>query len=1047
MRSLLALLLCAAAPPVFAASLDPSREITQYAIDVWQRAHGLPQNAVTAIAQTADGYLWLGTEEGLVRFDGVRFVVFDTSNTSALRNNDVQCLYAGRNGRLWVGTKGGGLTRVEAGTFTTYGPADGLRSNVVLAIHEDAQGTVRVGTRAGLHRVAGARLEPDGPAPLQSATVNAIAAGAEGTLWIGTERGVFELASAQVVHHTTANGLLSNEVRAILVAPDGTVWAGTNNGLNRLRDRRWTSLGVDEGLGSNLVVALLVDGAGTLWIGTRGGGLTRLTGTRLERAGTAEGLSHDDAIALYEDREGSLWIGTNNGGLNRLKNSSVTNIGTREGLSADIVLPVLAEADGTVWAGTYGRGLNRLQNGSVRIFTERDGLSSNVVLALHAAGGGLWIGTRSGIDRLEKGRVTNVMARVGLRPQAVHAILEDRGGTLWAGTRAGLIHVRDGRGTTFTTEDGLSNGFVSALFEARDGTIWAGTQGGGISRRVDGAWRVYSTRDGLRSDVVWSITEDAGGAIWVGTNGGGIARFDGARFIAYGTREGLLTDSIFTVLDDGAGSLWLSSNKGLLRVARKDFEAFDARRIARIAATWFDESDGMRSRECNGGIQPAGSRAADGRLLFPTIKGIVAVDPSRLVTNPVPPSVVIERAVVNATAVDATRFVRLARGRGQLEFAYTGLSFVAPAKVRFQYRLEGFDAAWIDVRGRREAYYTNIPPGTYTFHVRAANNDGVWNREGAAFAFALAPHFTQTYTFYVLLGAAVALAAFGAHTRRITGLQARAQNRERLLEAERQARVAAEHADRLKDEFLTTLSHELRTPLTAIVGWSKVVSMRRLAPDVAHAIAVIQRNAEAQTRLVEELLDVSSIVTRKMRLEVSRVDLRALLAGAVDAARPAAAAANITLESSIPDDLPPILGDPHRLQQVMGNLLSNAIKFTDRGGRVRLEARASGAEVVLSISDTGVGIAADVLPFVFNRFRQADSSATRMHGGLGLGLALVRDLVELHGGRVTAASAGLGRGSTFTVVLPVAAPSTSRMAGPSTSLRAGGNLDESGPPS
>lgn len=1154
----------AQAPPSALPSLDPERAITQHAHDVWQRAQGLPQNGVAAIAQTADGYLWVGTEEGLARFDGVTFTAFDRRNVPALASNNISTLLAARDGTLWIGTRGGGLLRLRESQFTRIDSRDGQVNQAITALHQSPDGTVWIGTAAGLHRVDGDGLVT---VPLPGGgrgTVWALATQPDGTLWIAVGRAIARLAGSRVTWLTDADGLASPEVRALLAGRDGAMWIGTRSGLQRFRDGRFETWTRTQGLGANLVVALEEDRAGTLWIGTRGGGLARLTAAGFSTFSTADGLSHEDAVSLFEDREGSLWIGTNNGGLNRLRHSTVTTTGAHEGLSHDIVLPVVTDDAGVVWAGTYGGGLNRIEGDRVTTFRQANGLSSDIVLSLWPArGGGIFVGTRAGIDRIAGGRVTNLTAQLGLRLPTVNALYEDRAGALWIGTRNGLLKAANGSVERFGVADDWSNDFVSAILEDGGGAIWVGTQGGGVRRYADGRWTGLSENDGLPSAVVWSLNLDSRGTVWAGTTAG-VARWNGTRFTAYTAAHRLPSDSIFQVLDDGAGSLWMSSNLGIFRVSRASLDAVDGGAAA-LDVRWFDESDGMRSRECNGGFQPAGWR--DGtRLLFPTTRGLVTIDPARIWRNTQPPPVLIESTVVNGVEFTPWLPAVADPGPGDLEFRYRSTSLLAAPKARFRYRLEGFDETWVQAQDRRTAFYTNIPPGEYTFRVTARNEDGVWNDTGAAVTLRLRPKFHQRPIFFVLLGGLALALAGAAHQVRVRSLRARdrvlaagteerlktlenlratteilelvaqqtedaiivvdehgtmrvfnraaerehgvplvsvppeewpatyglhdmegrplrledvplyralrgetvphaewqvrrpdgamrtlvgsatplrradgsaagavliahdetdrrryEREREQLLTLEQRARSAAEKADRVKEEFLATLSHELRTPLNAVMGWTRILRAQPHDEMTARALEVIERNASAQARLVEEILDASSMGRGTFRLQIEQVDVAALVAGIADSLHPTAAAKGLRLEVIVEPDLPLLAADGQRLQQVLSNLLLNAVKFTPAGSISLRAARAPGG-VVIEVTDTGIGIRPDVLPHVFERFRQGDSSSTRAYAGLGLGLALVRHLVELHGGHVEAQSAGEGQGAKFRVTLPSSGP-------------------------
>ena len=485
-------------------------------------------------------------------------------------------------------------------------------------------------------------------------------------------------------------------------------------------------------------------------------------------------LGSDVVSAVLEDREGNLWIGTQGVGLVRLRDGTFTPYGLPEGLGDENLLPVMEDREGSLWLGSFGGGLFRYSGGAFTNFTTRDGLSSDVVLSLaEGAGGTLWIGTDGGgLVRRRSGRFTRFGAREGLPSDRVAALVEDAGG-LWIGTLGGgLARMRDGKIEPVPPpRNRPKQENVQSLTEASDGSLWLGTDGGGMARLANGEWTVFTTKDGLPGDAVFSIVEDATRDLWIGTESG-LARLREGKLAAVTTRQGLSDGGVSQIVDDG-GHLWFSNNKGVFRVSKAEMNDVMAGRKERVEPKAFGRSDGMRSNECNGGGQPAGWKSRDGRLWFPTVRGLVSVNPREVRTNGLPPSVVLESISVDGKRVAALPDRTAPPGQGNLEIQYTALSFVEPAKMRFQYKLEGFDADWIDAGTRRVAYYTHAPPAHYRFRVRACNNDGVWNVEGAELSFTLRPHFYQTTWFLVLCAAAAGLAGWATYRRRIRELERR----------------------------------------------------------------------------------------------------------------------------------------------------------------------------------------------------------------------------------------------------------------------------------
>lgn len=770
--------------------LDPRKAITQYGHDVWRTDQGLPQNSVEAIVQTRQGYLWLGTEEGLVRFDGSRFVVFDKRRTPGLADSYIACLLEDRSGSLWIGTREGGLVRFRDGVFRTYKVADGLAGTFVRCLAEDKDGTLWIGTDAGISRFRDERFAPaltsrDG---LSSDAVRTISVDGQGRVWIGTRGGGLDLWQAgRLAAVGAAEGLPSQNVWTTCVSRDGTLWVGTAGaGLARFDGTRFTAV---PGLPNAFVATILEDRDGSLWIGTDGGGLTRFRDGVFSSVNTHSGLSNDFVEAIYEDREGSLWVGTQGGGLNRFKDEKFSDFSSREGLSADAIWSIYEDRGGRVWLGTMGEGLNRMESagGGIRTFRDRDGLpSNNVWCTLEASDGALWVGTRGqGLAHWREGdaRSRIYTARDGLAADVVLAILEDRANDLWVATAEGLSRLHGGKFQTFTTSDGLGSSNVLCLLEDSDGIIWAGTRGGGIARwrESDGRFERLGAAEGFGNATVYDIHEDSRGGLWLGTAGRGLVRFAGGRFSAYGTREGLFDDLVYRILEDQFGRLWLTCNRGIFRVSLEDVDKFDRHEIRSVPSVVYGPSDGLRSSECNGGFQPAGWKTRDGRLWFPTIRGAAVIDPANIPVNRIPPPVVIEEAVADNQSIRLSGGDRLRPGRSRFEFRYTALSLLAPERVAFRFKLEGFDRAWIDAAGRRSASYTNLPAGDYRFRVVASNNDGIWNATGASVAFSIAPHFYQTPWFFALCVVGLGLVAEGATVLRVRRLKGRQKELEGLV--------------------------------------------------------------------------------------------------------------------------------------------------------------------------------------------------------------------------------------------------------------------------
>ena len=1041
-------LLSTAMPLDDAHGLDPGRAITQYLHDVWQTEQGLPQNSVSAVLQDRDGFLWLGTQEGLARFDGVKFGVFQKRNTKGIENNFIRSLLEDGEGNLWIGTNGGGLSRLRDGEFPALGIDDGLPGDRVFSLLAARGGVLWVGTNRGLGRLADGKWSTfstrDG---IPGEAVLSLLEDRAGRLWIGTDRGLVRFHDGRVIRDDVVTTAIS-ERRVLAMHEDrhGDFWVGTDSGLVRLRGREARVFTTEVGLPENRVQCLLEDRDANLWIGT-GGGLARLAGERFVVPRAGEGLSDTQVSSLYEDREGSLWIGTGSGGLNRLRDGKLTPLGSVEGLAHDVVRTIYEAPAGVLWIGTDG-GLSRLSSGAIASFGTRDGLSSAKITALHSdAEGGFWIGTYGGgLNRLEAGRFVPFGRATALAGAIVTAIEHDGEGTLWIGTSAGLSRRRGESFETFGTGDDLPSEVITALRHARDGSLWIGTYGGGLVRRRGNRFEAFRTTEGLSSDLVVCLHEDRRGTLWIGTLGGGITRFDDGRFFAYREEQGLPDDNVYQILEDDQDDLWLSSNRGIFRISRRELDGVRSGSARSLSAIGYGKSDGMRNAECTGGSQPAGFRASDGRLWFPTIRGAVSIDPAKLNLNPVPLRVAIESVVVDGRAIPARGRLELPARSRNIEVHYTAPTFVAPERIRFKYRLEPYDRDWVDAGSRRIAFQTNLAPADYTFRVVAANEDGVWSTAAAEIQFRVPPAIWQTWWFR---GATLALAALvfvGAHrarTRRIElrnlelestvadrtdGLRRYARALEEHAGILERASVEARSADRLKREFLAYMSHELRTPLTSIIGFSEVLLQKlrgRAEERQVRFLEHIHESGHHLLYLINSLLDLSKIEAGRMEVLPEPAGIGAVLDEVKALMLGYSQRRSVQIEIEVDPQLPRVTVDVAKLKQILFNLASNAVKFSPDAGRVWIRARllASGESGTaepcfeVAVSDDGPGIAPEEQAILFEEYRQVGSGA-RTPGGTGLGLALARRLALLQCGTLSVESSR-GSGSTFRLRLPV----------------------------
>ncbi|HXT13608.1 MAG TPA: two-component regulator propeller domain-containing protein [Candidatus Angelobacter sp.] len=745
----------------------------QYASRTWRTDEGLPGNTVQAIAQTADGYLWIGTQHGLARFDGVQFTAFNTNNTPQLKNSSITALWADRTGVLWIGTDGGGLVRLMNGVFSRFGKTNGLAGENVRVISEGTNGSLWIGTTTGLSRYEGGQFHTYTQAQgLSSDVVRNICEDRGGNLWIATGKGLNRLRPGGTMDSfTMPNGLPNDSVRGICQDKGGRIWIGSNNGLlwyNWYWGQSFYAYNTRYGLSDTFVSAICEDREGNLWVGTYSG-LNRFREGRFYSQLDDEGSPFGRVNAMFEDREGDMWVGTTEG-LVRLTPKRFFAYTRQQGLTHNNVTSVMEDSSGSLWLGTWGGGLNEMKDEKVTDYAPTNGLSQDLILSLcESDDGSLWVGADfdGGLTRLKNGVVTHYTWTNGLINAGLRALHEDRNGNLWIGTMRGLSCFENGKFANYTTRDGLAGNAVHAICEDHAGNLWFGTDGG-LSRWNNGTFVNLTTRNGLSQNLVTALYEDEDGVLWIGTASGGLNRYADGKFTSYTMRQGLFSDEIFSILEDREGWLWMSCSKGVFRVSKQVLNDYAVQRAKRIVSIAYGKTDGMETPQCNGIGSPAAWRDRDGRLWFATTKGVVEVDPATVRIDRKPPPIYVEQVLADRVARlpverrTSEEPLVIPPGRGELEFHYAALSLSAPEKNRFKYKLDSVDSDWVDAGARRTAYYNNVSPGRYTFHVIGCNKDGIWNETGASLEFILKPYFWQTWWFRGLLAGLILGGASGA---------------------------------------------------------------------------------------------------------------------------------------------------------------------------------------------------------------------------------------------------------------------------------------------
>jgi ligand-binding sensor domain-containing protein/signal transduction histidine kinase len=890
-----------------------------FIVDSWNNEEGLPQSSVISVIQTRDGYLWLGTLNGLVRFDGIHFTVFDGNNTPGLGSDRMVYLFEDSRTNLWVGTETAGIVMISKGTVKHFGTENG-RGKIIYAA-ENSSG-----------------------------------------VWFHTAGGLFYYHDGKMDFNPGASSvvmqqLLLLETRTVIPSKSGGFWQLFNGTVEKIENNRPAKNFGTNQWGSATVTSACEDRDGNLIVGTLGDGIFwyDADGT-CRHISKQQGLSSAFVLSLCPDRAGNLWAGTDGGGLDRIKRK-IFNAPT--GLRPFPAQSISEDAYGGLWTAFNAHGASYWMTNSAQDFTVGQSQSASTVLVDRKQQ--VWVGTRQ--EGLFQFRTNHFVPAPGaeiLGPQ-IFALFEDRGGQLWAGTQNGLASWNGQGWKIYTTQDGLSENAVRAIAEDAGGNLWVGTEGGGLNFFKDGKFISYQkNKNGLPDNGVSSLYLDKAGVLWIGTSGHGLARFYDGKWTAYSTDNGLASDSISYLIEDDGGDLWLGSNMGLMRLQKKSLNDFADCATNSISCRTYVESDGLPTRECTGGSQPAVARAADGKLFFPTTKGVVSVNPAELNPNLQPPTVIIESVLVDGREQKTNRLdsawpqaVVIPPGREQLEIDYTALNFSAPDAVRFKYRLEGRDTAWTDAHGERVANYSNLSPGHYFFHVIAGNEDGVWNEAGSTLEINAQPFFWQTNSFRVaaiifLLGIGVAIVRFISTQKLRRELQLLKQ--QEALEKER-SRIARD------------LHDQLGANLTQVALLGEMAEADKNSPDeIGSHAQQISQTARETTRSLDEIV---------WAVNPSNDTLEGLANYACKYAQEYLALAGLRYRVDVPVQLPATVIPPevrHNVFLAFKESVNNVVKHA-QASEVWIRLRLAPDGFTLEIEDNGRGLGDQTAPHNRNGLR------------------------------------------------------------------------------
>ena len=1041
----------------------------EYLIDVWDTDSGLPHSTVTSIAQTPDGYLWVGTQlGGLARFDGVRFVTFHPGNTPGLRSIEVQRLLVDSAGTLWIGmVEGYLLSRREEGfhfegrqlptplswihslvsshtnelMISTFGgwlfhgqPQAGTNrwetfmapdGDSLSAFSEDREGRVWYRTKDARLAVFADKRFSRVPTNcgLASLNINALTRDAEGRVWVGTDKEIAVWNGQQFINMTPTNGEPELVARQLVFTSDRGLWVRDETRLRKCFGRTWVAEAAPwDGHFQPAVKPLEMYGGaqGDIWVVHYSDGIWHV-----DRDGHATRISHKEGLPAnhvecwFQDREGNIWAGLSGGGLVRLRHRAFQQIWPSESLPERAARSVCEDATGTMWFGTSGDVFLRWREGQFStLVPPAEKTSGRDGTVCPDAAGRVWLGTvlngawvfeTNGLRRPFPSSAVGTVAR---------ALFTDHAGRVWIGNEFGLYCWENGALKTFSAQDGFEPVLVYAITEGKEGVLWLGTAEGELRQFKDGRFVTFRPHDGFGITRFWTLLADNDGVVWIGTLAGGLLRFKDGEFTRYTTHDGLPNEHVSQILEGPRGELWLGTRAGIARASKQDLEQFARGETKSVPFVTYGKFDGLPSVECSGGYQPGCWRSRDGRLWFATAKGIVSVLPKDIPFNALPPPVVIEEVLVDgkvrsptfevpshevaSTAKPAPRSPRhtlleIGPGRHYLEIHFTGLSFTAPDKVQFKYRMEGLEPGWVEAGNQRLASYNFIPPGEYRFRVLACNNDGVWNENGATLALAVRPYFWQTLWFKIAGGVLLVGGSGGA-----IGYFERRKARRKLERVQQQRALERERTRIAKD-----IHDDLGANLTRITLLSD--SVRSDLSDTAQAETGLDRisaTARDLTRAMDEI--VWAVNPKHDRLD-SLVNYLGKFA------QDFLSTAGIAYRSEVPIQLPHWpLGSQvrHNLFLAFKEALHNVVKHAV-AKEVHMALALREEAFVLTVTDNGCGFKLGDLAAT------ADTASLRL--STGNGLANMKNRMEEIGGHCEVQSE-LGTGTIVRFVVPVRNP-------------------------
>jgi len=1051
----------------------------QYNFKTYSIEDGLVQSQVISICQDSKGYMWFGTNGGGVsKYDGVNFINLTTKN--GLIGNTVNSIVEDSQGNLWFGTDVG-ISKYDGKTFTNFTTKDGLNDNTIWSILEDGQGNLWFGTFGGVRKYDGKTFTnfttKDG---LNDNTIWSILEDRQGNLWFGTDYGISKYDGKTFTNVTANKSMKDYSFMCAGKDSKGNLWFGTyKNGIYKYDGNSFTNYTNKDGLCGNRIWAIIEDRKGNLWFGSDKDGISEYNGKNFKNFTVKNGLSNNSINCILEDRECNLWLGTDGGGVIKYSGETFINYTTKEGLNNNIVYAISEDKKGVLWFGIYNGGVNKFDG---KIFTNFGGgnqlISHNIVFAiLEDRESNLWFGTESGISKYDGKTFTNFTTKDGLNNNSIRYIFEDKKGNMWFATHGGLSKYNGKIFKTYTTKDGLNSNWVSCILEDREGYLWFTTDGGGVSKYDGKIFMNFTTKDGLKNNSVMCILEDSKGNLWFGTYGGGISRYnypqegETGSFESFTTDDGLCNDNVLSMVFGDSENLWIGTDKGIDK-----FDVPEYYKTGKKIFKHYGKEEGFIGIECN---QKAIYKDSKGNIWFGTIKGAIKYNPKEDISNTVAPFTYITNLRLFFENVDWSNYadsvnkisglpigLRLPHNKNHITFDFIGISLSNPTKVRYQYKLKGFEKDWSSTIKENHVTYSNLPHRQYTFEVKACNDNGVWNKKPTTCSFIISPPFWETWWFRLTVLILIMIIIYGVYLWKTAQIRRRAEVLEQKVN-ERTAQLK-EAQNMLVDtahragmaEIATGILHNVGNVLNSVKVSSQILRERiekskinnlqkvlNLMQAHSEKLGTYIANDEKGKMLPPYLIEVGKLLKDEQVSSLNEISnlsnginhIEEIVAVQQNYAGVSGIVESISLSKMMDDiirmfhdsfnknniniekdykELPPILVEKGKLMQVFVNLLKNALeslvikKAENKVITIKISEDKDKKYQIVEIIDNGIGIKKDNLSQIFSY------GFTTKEGSKGFGLhTSALTMAELEG-KLTADSDGEGMGAKFTMIVP-----------------------------